>query len=121
MFVNLALKTGGHDSQWLDTTEFVYLNGTIVYGPKLPASRERHCMVALNDYEVMIIGASNDPNKRKTITYNHADGSYTDGPDLAENRQVHSVKLGDKECFDKEQIGVKVPFSVTNCQFTSQG
>lgn len=89
--LDLALKTGGHDSQWLDTTEFVYLNGTIVYGPKLPASRERHCMVALNDYEVMIIGASNNPNKRKTITYNHADGSYTDGPDLAENRQVSSL------------------------------
>ena len=29
------------------------------------------------------------------------------------------VKLGDKERFDKEQIGVKEPFPVTNCQFTS--
>ena len=31
-----------------------------------------------------------------------------------------TVKLGDKERFDKEQIGVKEPFSVTNCQFTSK-
>ena len=30
-----------------------------------------------------------------------------------------TVKLGDKEPFDKEQIGVKEPFSVTNFQFTS--
>ena len=30
-----------------------------------------------------------------------------------------TVKLGDKERFDKEQIGVKEPFSMTNCQFTS--
>ena len=30
-----------------------------------------------------------------------------------------TVKLGDKEHFDKEQIGVKEPFPVTNCQFTS--
>ena len=29
------------------------------------------------------------------------------------------VKLGNKECFDKEQIGVKERFPVTNCQFTS--
>ena len=29
------------------------------------------------------------------------------------------VKLGDKERFGKEQIGVKEPFPVTNCQFTS--
>ena len=32
---------------------------------------------------------------------------------------VNTVKLGDKERFDKEQIGVKEPFPVTNCQFTS--
>ena len=90
--LDLALKTGGHDSQWLDTTEFVYLNGTIVYGPKLPASRERHCMVALNDYEVMIIGGYYSPYYiPKTIIYNHADGSFTDGPDLAEKRQVSSL------------------------------
>ena len=29
-----------------------------------------------------------------------------------------SVKLGDEERFDKEQIGVKEPFPVTKCQFT---
>ena len=33
----------------------------------------------------------------------------------------NTVKLGDKERFDKEQNGVKELFSVTNCQFTSQG
>ena len=32
---------------------------------------------------------------------------------------VCTVKLGDKERYDKEQIGVKEPFPVTNCQFTS--
>ena len=30
-----------------------------------------------------------------------------------------TVKLGDKELFDKEQIGIQEPFPVTNCQFTS--
>ena len=30
-----------------------------------------------------------------------------------------TVKLGDKGRFDKEQICVKEPFPVTNCQFTS--
>ena len=29
-----------------------------------------------------------------------------------------TVKLGDKERFDKVQIGVKEPFPVTKCQFT---
>ena len=35
------------------------------------------------------------------------------------NQIRYTVKLGDKERFDKEQIGVKEPFPVTNCQFTS--
>ena len=30
-----------------------------------------------------------------------------------------TVKLGDKERFDKEQIGKKEPFPVTNFPFTS--
>ena len=38
---------------------------------------------------------------------------------LLEN--TYKVKLGDKERFDKEKIGVKEPFPVTNCQFTSLG
>ena len=32
---------------------------------------------------------------------------------------INTVQLGDKERFDKEQIGVKGPFPMTNCQFTS--
>ena len=34
---------------------------------------------------------------------------------------VTTDKLGDKERFDKEQIGVKEPFHVTKGQFTSKG
>ena len=30
-----------------------------------------------------------------------------------------TAKLGDKERIDKEQIGVKEPFPMTNCQFTT--
>ena len=32
---------------------------------------------------------------------------------------VNTVKLGNKEWFDKEQIGIKEPFPVTNLPFTS--
>ena len=31
----------------------------------------------------------------------------------------YTVKLGNKERFDKEQIGIKEPFPVTNLPFTS--
>ena len=32
---------------------------------------------------------------------------------------TYTVKLGNKERFDKEQIGIKEPFPVTNLPFTS--
>ena len=32
---------------------------------------------------------------------------------------THTVKLGNKKRFDKEQIGIKEPFPVTNLPFTS--
>ena len=38
---------------------------------------------------------------------------------LLNREHLCTVKLGDRERFDKEQIGVKEPFPVTNCQFTS--
>ena len=33
--------------------------------------------------------------------------------------KIGTVKLGNKELFDKEQIGIKEPFPVTNSPFTS--
>ena len=38
---------------------------------------------------------------------------------VKQNLENILVKLGDKERFDKEQIGVKEPFPMTKCQFTS--
>ena len=34
-------------------------------------------------------------------------------------KSQNTVKLGNKERFDKEQIGIKEPFPVTNLPFTS--
>ena len=36
-----------------------------------------------------------------------------------DSHEVYTVKLGDKERFDKEQKNVKEPFPVTTFQFTS--
>ena len=39
--------------------------------------------------------------------------------DFPINRSSCTIKLGNKERFDKELIGIKEPFPVTNLQFTS--
>ena len=38
---------------------------------------------------------------------------------LYSTKNSYTVKLGIKELFDKEQIGIKEPFPVTNLPFTS--
>ena len=38
---------------------------------------------------------------------------------ILRRKKPNKVKQGDKERFDKEQIGVKETFPMTNCQFTS--
>ena len=52
-----------------------------------------------------------DNVKIKRESYNH---EYIADPKIA--YYDNTVKLGDKEHFDNEQIGVKEPFPVTNCQ-----
>ena len=66
----------------------------------------------------------NGPTKQAPwITFNgvnHGDSQVESIQDLNFILEIQTtVKLGDKERFDKEQIGVKEPFSLTNCQFTS--
>ena len=57
MILDLNLKNSGVPNN----TELVSQNGTISYGPPLPAwaSRAWHCMVTLRDGRVMILGGSN--------------------------------------------------------------
>ena len=47
-------------------------------------------------------------------------GSYKVENKVPKILEIHStVKFGNKERFDKEQIGIKKPFPVTNLPFTT--
>ena len=43
----------------------------------------------------------------------------TEASGVSNDTAQSTVKLGNKERFDKEQIGIKEPFPVTNLPFTS--
>ena len=49
------------------TTEFIYLNGTVLPGPDLPSPRDDHCMVTLHDNRVMILGSDNGTTDSKSV------------------------------------------------------
>ena len=60
------------------------------------------------------------PDKYKQQSASRPDSAMSDYHTHVTNRSCkYTVKLGDKEHFDKEQIGFKEPFPMTKCQFTS--
>ena len=71
--------TGGYDgASALSSTELVYPNGTVLYGPNLPAPRQGHCVVTLHNGLVMIIGGW--PDHKSVITFDPVNNSFDTGP-----------------------------------------
>jgi hypothetical protein len=71
----------GNDTGWSNTnsTEFVELNGTIP-GPDLPHVVGDHCLVSLNDTNIILIGGFFDSIRtRATFYYNIELKTWTEG------------------------------------------
>lgn len=79
----------------LITTELIDMKngGEIIYGPPLTKGRSSYCVVALNENEVMIIGAGSSYLVRTTEIYNHITGDWRDGPTLNIDRTSSACAL----------------------------
>jgi hypothetical protein len=77
-----------------NSTEFVELNGTIP-GPDLPLVVQDHCLVSLNDTNILLIGGCTGglTKARVTFYYNIELKTWTDGPLLIIGRCLHSCAL----------------------------
>ena len=69
---------------------------------------------------------SKNPNLGQKDIWIIYEGFFANPPSLVVKymyllaKMIHTtVKLGNKECFDEEQIGVKEPFPMTKCYYTS--
>ena len=88
--INEALWVlGGHG---LNSTEYIYVNGTVVAGPNLPVIISGHCSVTLNDGKVMIIGGSSSliPKLRSVLIFSPNNNSFTTGPSLIHHRSNYA-------------------------------
>ena len=59
------------------STEIIHLNGTTSIGTPLPTIRAGHCMVSLNQNEILIVGGYPPANKKRTMIYNMNSKSFT--------------------------------------------
>ena len=93
VIVNNALWiTGGfYDPYGLDSSEYVFPNGTVTQGPTLTAPIRRHCIVQLLDGKMMILGGDH-PNQKRIYIYdfNKDNNKVSFGPDLV-NWRMHSA------------------------------
>ena len=81
--------TGGLNGQIFSSTEFVYPNGTVLYGPYLPAPRYGHCVVTLHNGLIMIIGGY--PDHKSVITFDPVNNSFDTGPPSTNYDRTHSA------------------------------
>ena len=76
------------------TTEFIYLNGTVLPGPNLPSPRDDHCMVTLHDNRVMILGSENGTTDSKSvIIYEPDTENFSTAPSLQFDRNGAACAL----------------------------
>ena len=70
------------------STEIIYLNGTVRYGPTLPSARDDHCMVTLHNGKVMILGSDGGTtNSKDVIIYDFARNIFQSAPSLLFERK----------------------------------
>ena len=90
--------TGGRTAYGnsVDTTEFVYPNGTVTPGPKLPMPKKSHCMVTLENGHIMFIGGDLNDGEiavRDVVTYDPSTGEFKQGPSTIKNRWASGCAL----------------------------
>ena len=84
--------TGGYDGEnWMNTTEIVYKNGTVVQGPQLPTVKADHCMVDLQDGRYMFIGGW--PERKEVLIFDWDTKTFSRGPSIIKNRRYHGCTL----------------------------
>ena len=79
LWVTGGMNNGGH---YLASTEYIYINGSVINGPNLPSARYGHCMVTLPDGNILIMGGYPSSNYRSTSIFNPEDKSFSQGPSL---------------------------------------
>ena len=83
--------TGGYTNNGINedsSTEIIYLNGTVTYGPTLPSARDDHCMVTMHDGKIMILGSDGGTtNSKDVVIYDNANEKFQSAPSLLYERK----------------------------------
>ena len=83
--------TGGHDDstrEFRKSVQLVSMNGTVFEGPDMIEGISEHCVVALSDKGLMVIGGeTSNYQYNATFLYNFETNSWIRGPELLKGRK----------------------------------
>ena len=88
---------GGVITSYLNSTEILLVaNGSFVRGPDLPVAEglASHCVAKLSERFVALVGGQNDEgNSRAGFLYNQEEASWTQLPDMIDQRAGHVCEV----------------------------
>ena len=89
--------TGGRvqESPSTLTTEFIYPNGSVTYGPDLPIKRSCHCSAKIDDHRIVLAGAHTGTgiSGTSTIIYDTTTKTFANGPNMIHSRYYASCAV----------------------------
>ena len=103
--------TGGRERErrkkfHLNSSEYVYVNGTVKPGPNLPKALYHHCMVKLNITAILITGGLPASNSRDTVFYDIETGNWKNGTKLKTGRYHHACAVFNSSMHGNKTVAV---------------
>ena len=93
--------TGGLDDsthEFRKSVQHVSMNGSVFEGPDMIEGISEHCVVALSNKSVMVIGGQTSSYQMNaTFLYNFETKEWTKGPELLEGRKNHACTSFEKD------------------------
>ena len=86
--------TGSCNTGYFNTTQLVK-SDSVIEGPQMPTGLDHHCVVALNDDMILVIGGYSGQRERRTFLYNLLTEKWSNGPELAQERVDHACGVYD--------------------------
>ena len=106
---NILWVTGGYNSFYLASTEYVTMTETM-FGPDMPLAVMHHAMVAINSTFSIVIGGSSNHEPfiihTSTFFYDHNEGEWINGPSLMQKRYWHAAGIVTDEVTDEHFVAV---------------
>jgi len=98
--------TGGYGDNYLNSTEKIKSDGTVIPGPQMPMPLRYHAMTTINKTYSMVFGgeSSGISASKKTFWFNKLTSKWSDGPNLNIGRRLLAAGIVTDDVTNEEFV-----------------